>query len=180
MISAFIALTLAAAVQAAPAASASDATVYKDEYGCKWKRKPKAAQSVGKRVAASASQPHRRTTIKPVPKREELDEFIGCDPEGFAVFTSDLQALGFIEATTFDAIAPVANGEPASFQEECACSLGTHEGASGSIGFPINRSVMPWPGGGGYVVHVPAVPEPSTWLMMLSALMMLMWRRRKA
>jgi hypothetical protein len=165
------ALALAAALQT---------DEYKDEWGCRWKRRPVATQkAAGKPVAKKATNAAKKATRPAKAKPADPDdEFIGCDPEGFAVMRSDLEAIYTIEAETFERglglVPPVSEKATQisdSLEEGCDCS---------SVAQPVSYPVF---GGGGFYASpravVAPVPEPETWALLLAGLAFLVTKRRK-
>lgn len=161
------ALALAAALQAGD--------VYTDAAGCQWKRRPPAAAksaSGAKKAVKPAGKP-RPAKAKP---KEPDDEFIGCDEEGFGVWKSDLEAdLAEIMTEPFvpiETVMPLEPDAPAAvtFTEACDCD-------QQAVPYPAGGYAFSGGGGGGsgsskpdipdQHTIPPAIPEPSTWLLLL-------------
>ncbi len=162
-----VALVLAAALQA---------DVYTDDAGCRWKKRPPAAVKAAS--GAKKAKPGPKRPAKAKPKTED-DEFIGCDEEGFGVWKSDIEDLDFMATDTFvplemieapDDMPAVLAAEPVPCDcDEQIVVRGFDGGDFGGGG-----------GGGGVVTpHVPAVPEPETWLMMLVGVLAVATRLRR-
>lgn len=148
------ALALAAALQT---------DIYTDDAGCRWKRRP-----VAVKPAASGVKPKTKHPAKAKPKQPN-DEFIGCDPDGYGVWKSDLEDVPTMATEIFVPIEMVMDSyeaqlelvPPVSFEQACDCVVG---------GYPVFVGELIFVGGGGGFVQLPPtvpVPEGPTWLMLL-------------
>lgn len=162
----FAALVLAAAMQT---------DTYTDDAGCRWKRRPPAAAK-----SASGVKPKAKHPAKAKPKQPD-DEFIGCDPDGYGVWKSDLEDVPTMATEIFVPIemimdvdtyeAPLELVPPVSFEQACDCDV---------AGYPVFVGQPIFVGGGGGFVQLPPtvpVPEGPTWLMLLVGAIALRLRR---